>query len=152
MLATERLLEIEERFSEQVSRIIPIELDGVRGRGSRARVVPLPGGAEMEFVWLEPGTLRMGASAAEPGSDADGNPQHEVAIRRGFWMAAREVTQGQWTAAMADTGRMPEAGHRLLGAAGSVFYPIEYTGTTTLRLALRRPRIVSSMVFSTFAV
>jgi formylglycine-generating enzyme required for sulfatase activity len=63
-------------------------------------VVDLPGGATMEFVWIEPGTFTMGSPPTEPGRGPDESPQHQVTISRGFWLAKYEVTQGQWESVM----------------------------------------------------
>ena len=60
------------------------------------RVFPLPGGAEMEFVWIEPGVFQMGS---DDGSSSE-RPVHEVEISRGFWLGKYEVTQGEWEAVM----------------------------------------------------
>ncbi|MFH1571167.1 MAG: formylglycine-generating enzyme family protein, partial [Gemmatimonadota bacterium] len=69
--------------------------------------VALPGGATMDFVWVEPGTFMMGSPASEPGRFDDEGPQHEVTITEGFWLGKVEVTQGQWESAM---GASPWAG------------------------------------------
>ena len=61
----------------------------------------LPGGAEMEFVWIEPGTFEMGAPASEGGFGNE-RPVHEVEISEGFYLGTYEVTQGQWQAVMGD--------------------------------------------------
>ena len=61
----------------------------------------LPGGAEMEFVWIEPGTFEMGAPASEGGFGNE-RPAHEVEISEGFYLGTYEVTQGQWQAVMGD--------------------------------------------------
>ena len=60
------------------------------------RVFSLPGGAEMEFVWIEPGVFQMGS---DDGSSNE-RPVHEVEISRGFWLGKYEVTQGEWEAVM----------------------------------------------------
>ena len=65
--------------------------------------VDLPGGATMEFVWIEPGTFTMGSPESEPGRSDDEGPQHEVTISRGFWLGKYEVTQGQWESVMGTT-------------------------------------------------
>ena len=67
-------------------------------------VADLPGGAEMEFVWIEAGVFQMGSPSSEPGRDSDEGPVHEVEISEGFWLGKYEVTQGQWEAVM---GRNP---------------------------------------------
>ena len=59
----------------------------------------LPGGAEMEFVWIEPGAFEMGSPASEGGFGNE-RPVHEVEISQGFYLGTHEVTQGQWEAVM----------------------------------------------------
>ena len=56
----------------------------------------LPGGAQMEFVKIEPGAFPMGAVDA----GADETPRHEVTISKGFFLGKFPVTQGQWEAVM----------------------------------------------------
>jgi formylglycine-generating enzyme required for sulfatase activity len=65
--------------------------------------VDLPGGATMEFVWIEPGTFTMGSPDTESGRGSDEGPQHEVTITQGFWLGKHEVTQGQWASVMGTT-------------------------------------------------
>ena len=65
-----------------------------------AKVFSLPGGAEMAFVWIEPGVFQMGSPGSEEGRQADEGPLHEVEISRGFWLGTYEVTQGQWASVM----------------------------------------------------
>jgi len=69
----------------------------------------LLGGAEIEMVWIEPGTFMMGAGRREGiGYDAErARPQHEVTISRGFYLGKYELTQEQWESAM---GTRPWAG------------------------------------------
>lgn len=62
--------------------------------------VALPGGATMEFVWIEPGTFMMGSADNDPFARDNERPQHQVTITRGFWLGKYEITQGQWTAVM----------------------------------------------------
>ena len=63
--------------------------------------VNLPGGATMDFVWIEPGTFLMGSSGT--GGESDERPQHEVTISRGFFLGKYEITQAQWEAVMGTT-------------------------------------------------
>ena len=58
--------------------------------------VDLPGGATMEFVWIEPGTFTMGSPSSEPGRNDDEGPKHEVTISQGFWLGKYEVTNAQY--------------------------------------------------------
>jgi formylglycine-generating enzyme required for sulfatase activity len=62
--------------------------------------VDLPGGATMAFVWIEPGTFRMGSPASESGRTDTEGPQHQVTLTKGFWLGQYEITQGQWQAVM----------------------------------------------------
>ena len=52
-----------------------------------------PGSGEMEFVWIEPGTFRMGSPSSEEDCWNEG-PLHEVEISTGFYLGKYEVTQG----------------------------------------------------------
>ena len=63
-------------------------------------VADLPGGAEMEFVWIEPGVFQMGSPSSEPDRSSDEGPLHEVEISEGFWLGKYEVTQGEWESVM----------------------------------------------------
>ena len=58
-------------------------------------VADLPGGAEMEFVWIEAGVFQMGSENV-----GDERPVHEVEISEGFWLGKYEVTQGEWESVM----------------------------------------------------
>ena len=68
-----------------------------------AKVVSLPGGGEMAFVWIEPGVFQMGSPASEAGRMYYEGPVHEVEISTGFWLGRYEVTQEQWEAVMGTT-------------------------------------------------
>ena len=62
----------------------------------------------IDFVWIGPGTFKMGASDSDkacgtttnPAHCANERPQHEVQISKGFWLGKYEVTQGQWQSVM----------------------------------------------------
>lgn len=53
----------------------------------------------MEFVKIRAGSFVMGSPASEPGRKWD-EKQHRVTITRGFYIAATEVTQDQWSRIM----------------------------------------------------
>jgi formylglycine-generating enzyme required for sulfatase activity len=72
--------------------------------------VDLPGGAGMEFVWIEPGSFLMGSFASEAGHRADEAPPHQITIEEGFYIGRFEITQGQWQAV---SGRRPWVGNEL---------------------------------------
>jgi formylglycine-generating enzyme required for sulfatase activity len=52
------------------------------------------------LVWIPPGKFLMGSPSDERGRGSDEDPQTEVTISHGFWMAQREVTQGEFLAIM----------------------------------------------------
>ena len=51
--------------------------------------VDLPGGATIDFVWIEPGAFTMGSPDAELGRGSYEGPQHEVTISQGFYRSGR---------------------------------------------------------------
>ena len=65
--------------------------------------IKLPGRATMQFVWIQPGTFKMGSPESAPGHRSNEVPQHEVTISRGFWLGKYEITQLQWFALMGTT-------------------------------------------------
>ncbi|MFV0476139.1 MAG: formylglycine-generating enzyme family protein [Pikeienuella sp.] len=52
------------------------------------------------FVQVPAGSFLMGSPDSDPEGRAMERPQHEVTISRPLWVAATEVTQGQWEALM----------------------------------------------------
>ncbi len=61
----------------------------------RAMVIPVPAGS---MAFIPPGSFRMGSPTNEAGRYDWEGPQTEVTISRGFYMARREVTQGEYQA------------------------------------------------------
>ena len=76
----------------------------------------LPNGAEMSFVWIEPGVFQMGSPASEEGRWDDEGPVHEVEISAGFWLGKYEVTQEQWESVM---GTSPWSGQDFVESSPS---------------------------------
>lgn len=56
--------------------------------------------ADIEFVWIEPGTFMMGSPESEKSRQSNEGPQHRVTLTQGFWMGKYEVTQAQWESLM----------------------------------------------------
>jgi len=56
-------------------------------------------GVEQRFRWIPPGRFWMGSPETEP-DHRDNETQHEVELRRGFWLGGTAVTQALWTAVM----------------------------------------------------
>ena len=78
----------------------------------KEQTVALPGGTQMAFVWIEPGTFQMGAQLPADewlkelesiALDEGSLPVHEVEISAGFWLGKYVVTQEQWEAVMGTT-------------------------------------------------
>jgi hypothetical protein len=65
--------------------------------GTRGGEVRTFGGIEM--VWCPPGEFTMGSPLAEEGR-FDDEKQVQVTLRRGYWLAKTECTQGQWQTVM----------------------------------------------------
>ncbi len=81
------------------------------------RVIDLPGGVKMAFVWIEPGMFMMGGGGyAEFFDYYDELPQHQVTLTKGYYLGKYEVTRGQWTSVMG-TDQLPEAGEAAQGQA-----------------------------------
>lgn len=57
----------------------------------------------MKLVWIPPGTFTMGTPESEPAHRANESPQTVATISRGFWLAALEVSHGQWKKIMGTT-------------------------------------------------
>ena len=82
------------------------ENDGGRAPGTEL-TVKLLDEVPMVFVWVPPGSFRMGSPHPEVGRGSDEGPVHEVTLTRGFYLGKYEVTQEQWEMVM---GTMPWAG------------------------------------------
>ena len=78
--------------------------------------------ANMEMVWISPGTFKMGSPESEQGRKDD-EQIHEVTITKGFYLGKFEVTNSQYGAVMADNTKGIEA--NLQNAKGPDF-PAEY--------------------------
>ncbi len=63
----------------------------------------LPGGVEMEMVYVEPGSFTMGSPESEAGREKD-ETQHRVTLTKGFWIGKYPVTQRQWQALVRANG------------------------------------------------
>ena len=62
------------------------------------------GGASQRLRWIPPGRFVMGSAESEAGRYENEGPQHEVMIRRGFWLGETPCTQALWQAV---TGENP---------------------------------------------
>ena len=87
----------------------------------RDTTVTLPGGATMEFVWIDAGVFLMGAPETDGWGIANERPAHQVTISKGFFLGKYEVTQGQWYAVM---GTQPWSGRPYVIASAD--HPADY--------------------------
>jgi formylglycine-generating enzyme required for sulfatase activity len=93
----------------------------------------LPGGATMEFVWIEPGTFMMGSPESEEGRSDNEGLQHKVTISRGFYLGKFEITQWQWELVM---GTHPWVGQNYMQANAN--HPAVYISWNDLQEFLRK--------------
>ncbi len=63
----------------------------------------LPGGVEMEMVYVAPGSFTMGSPESEEGRYNNETP-HRVMLTKGFWIGKFPVTQRQWQALVRANG------------------------------------------------
>ncbi|MBI2503038.1 MAG: formylglycine-generating enzyme family protein [Candidatus Latescibacteria bacterium] len=70
-----------------------VALSSGSGYANEEITADLPGGAQMEFAGIEPGTFTMGDAES-------GYAPHQVTISKGFYLGRYEITQEQWKAVM----------------------------------------------------
>ena len=107
---------------------VAIALGSALGRPVAAQelVVQLPGGAELEMIWVDPGVFWMGTSSSDI-RQRDEFPAHQVTISRGFYLGKYEITQAQWEAVM---GTRPWAGLEFV-VEDPEFLAEPFTGTSS---------------------
>lgn len=66
------------------------------------RQIMLPGNIPMDFVYVAPGSFRMGSPEGEIERHGDENPIRMVHITKGFYLGKFEVTQAQWATIMGE--------------------------------------------------
>ena len=59
----------------------------------------VPSAANLEMIWVEPGTFTMGSPVTEADRQTN-ETQHEVTLTQGFFLGKYEVTQAQYEAVM----------------------------------------------------
>ncbi len=62
--------------------------------------IPLSDTANLDMIWIEPGTFMMGSPEDELGRDPEKETLHEVTLTTGYWVGKYEVTQSQYEAVM----------------------------------------------------
>lgn len=94
------------------------------------REITLSGGVKLKQVWCPPGTFMMGSPASEKGRAEDeddttgaGGKPVQVTLTKGYWLAATETTQGQWTAVMGAASK-PWSGQEFVKEGPN--FPVSY--------------------------
>ena len=59
--------------------------------------------ANLEMIWVEPGTFTMGSPTGETGRSSN-ETEHNVTLTKGFYLGKYEVTQAQYEAVMTGNG------------------------------------------------
>ncbi|MDX8410479.1 MAG: formylglycine-generating enzyme family protein [Mariprofundaceae bacterium] len=83
-----------------IAMLLPVQAPAAEPEQAAAQQ-PEPGDlfsealVDMDFVYIAPGTFIMGTPEDEPGRYPD-ETQHEVEIKKGFWMGEYEVTFEQY--------------------------------------------------------
>jgi formylglycine-generating enzyme required for sulfatase activity len=75
----------------------------------RAGTVEVNNGDSQKYVWVPPGSFRMGCSDGDADCSPDEKPAHTVSITKGFWMGQTEVPIGAYTHFYQQTGRVAPA-------------------------------------------
>jgi len=70
-------------------------------------VIVLPGGVEMELVWVPAGTFDRGSPVGERGR-VDREDLHQVTLTEGYFLGTYEMTQAQWEAVMGSNPSDPD--------------------------------------------
>ena len=66
------------------------------------KLVELPGGISIEFVYISAGEFMMGSKQDETGRQSDESPVSKMRITKGFYLSKYEVTQKLWSLVMDD--------------------------------------------------
>ena len=91
--------------------------------------------ANLEMLWVEPGTFTMGSPETEPGR-SDNETLREVTLTKGFYLGKYEVTQAQYEAVMTDvTGDLNATPSRY---GGNPNRPVEQVSWNDVQVFLTR--------------
>ena len=82
--------------AEWQARMVALLTDGVRPCVPQ-ETIALPGGVDMTFSYIPPGSFLMGSDHPKA-RQANEKPVHRVTLTKGFFLGAHPVTQSQWEA------------------------------------------------------
>ena len=97
-IAEMHIKEIEDAESLEVKNVggMSAGLRGLAEKSGTMKTLKLPGGVEMEMIYVAPGEFLMGRNN---GNEVE-RPVHKVKLTKGFWLGKYEVTQEQWQSVM----------------------------------------------------
>ena len=95
----------------------------------------VPSVANLEMIWVEPGTFTMGSPTSEPDRGTD-ETEHMVTLSSGFYLGKYEVTQEQYEAVMA--GNTDGINATPSQWTGSPNLPVEYVSWNKIQTFLNR--------------
>jgi formylglycine-generating enzyme required for sulfatase activity len=88
----------EKKFPMQNNTVIKARLKKIPVQQDDIWVAPH---IDMEFVWVQGGSFRLGCGLWQEECQKIEKPDHEVSVK-GFWLGKYEVTQAQWEKIMGD--------------------------------------------------
>jgi formylglycine-generating enzyme required for sulfatase activity len=114
-----------ERLS---ARTEPVIIPQQAGRVSRANGIQVRADAKdgLKYVWIPPGTFKMGCSPRDNGCRGSEKPPHTVTLSKGFWIGQTEVTVAAYKRFAEATGHQMPYGPYFHGAWVNGNMPIVY--------------------------
>ena len=93
----------------------------LRKAGAGGKIVHLNPKDGLKYVWIAPGTFKMGCSQGDNACNDNEKPTHQVTIRKGFWLGQTEVTVGAYKRYATASGQtMPAPAWHSTGADDSM--------------------------------
>jgi formylglycine-generating enzyme required for sulfatase activity len=86
--------------------------------------------AGIKFVLVPAGEFLMGSAEDEPGRYPGEGPQHKVTIRKPFYVAIHQVTQGQWKSAVGTKPWLVERAHSVRDDPANVATWVDWDDAT----------------------
>jgi formylglycine-generating enzyme required for sulfatase activity len=77
----------------------------LRKASAGGRIVNVNPKDGLKYVWIAPGTFKMGCSPGDDACNDNEKPAHQVTLTKGFWLGQTEVTVGAYKRYVAASGR-----------------------------------------------
>ena len=94
---TAEIEQLKKQPAEKASAPPPVTQVQQPAPSTKTQVNPKDG---LTYVWIPPGTFRMGCSPGDKECGADEEPAHQVTITKGFWIGQTPVTQAAYQRAI----------------------------------------------------